>query len=50
MCGSGTTLVAAARLGRRFLGSDQSPVAIETTTRRLAAEGIRFSELRIAEP
>jgi len=42
MCGSGTTLVAAARLGRRFIGGDQSPVAIDTTTRRLTAENIRF--------
>lgn len=35
MCGSGTTLVVAARLGRRFVGGDASPVAIETTRRRL---------------
>ena len=31
MCGSGTTLVVAARLGRRFVGGDTSDVAIETT-------------------
>lgn len=43
MCGSGTTLVAAARLGRRFIGGDRSQLAIETTSRRLAAEGIPFS-------
>ena len=42
MCGSGTTLVAAARLGRRFVGADQSPLAIETASRRLAGEGIAF--------
>jgi site-specific DNA-methyltransferase (adenine-specific) len=35
MCGSGTTLVVAARLGRRFVGGDASPLAIETTARRL---------------
>jgi site-specific DNA-methyltransferase (adenine-specific) len=35
MCGSGTTLVVAARLGRRFIGSDTSDVAIATTSRRL---------------
>lgn len=35
MCGSGTTLVVAAKLGRRFLGGDVSEVAIETTRRRL---------------
>jgi site-specific DNA-methyltransferase (adenine-specific) len=35
MCGSGTTLVVAARLGRRFIGGDASAVAIATTSRRL---------------
>jgi site-specific DNA-methyltransferase (adenine-specific) len=35
MCGSGTTLVVAARLGRRFVGGDQSDVAVATTSRRL---------------
>ena len=35
MCGSGTTLVVAARLGRRFVGADSSDVAIATTSRRL---------------
>ncbi len=40
MCGSGTTLVAAARHGRRFIGGDRSEVAIETTKRRLEGEGI----------
>lgn len=42
MCGSGTTLVAAARLGRRFVGADRSPAAVEITSKRLAAEGIAF--------
>lgn len=42
MCGSGTTLVAAARLGRRFVGADRSPLAIETTMRRLTGEGFPF--------
>jgi DNA modification methylase len=37
--GSGTTLAVAARLGRRFLGIDQSDVALETTRKRLAAAG-----------
>lgn len=45
MCGSGTTLVAAARLGRRFVGSDQSNVAVEVTAKRLMAEKISFSGL-----
>ena len=37
--GSGTTLAVAARLGRRFLGIDQSEVALETTRARLLAAG-----------
>ncbi|MBN8597038.1 MAG: site-specific DNA-methyltransferase [Planctomycetes bacterium] len=35
-CGSGTTLVAAANLGRRPIGCDQSPAAVRTARRRLA--------------
>ena len=48
MCGSGTTLVVAARLGRRFVGGDQSPVALDIARKRLDAEGIayRFADLR----
>lgn len=42
MCGSGTTLVAATRRGRRFIGGDQSALAITTTERRLREEGIGF--------
>ena len=34
-CGSGTTLVVARRLARRWIGIDASPVAIETAQRRL---------------
>ncbi len=45
MCGSGTTMVAAARLGRRFVGSDQSNVAMEITAKRLTAQKICFSWL-----
>jgi len=45
-CGSGTTLVAAARLGRRFVGCDIGDLAIETTATRLRAEGAPF-ELRV---
>lgn len=37
--GSGTTLAVAARLGRRFVGIDASPVAIMTIRARLAAMG-----------
>jgi len=43
MCGSGTSLVVAARLGRRFIGSDASAVAIETTRARLDASNIPYS-------
>lgn len=38
-CGSGTTLVVAARLGRRYFGCDTSELAIETATKRLACAG-----------
>ncbi len=34
-CGSGTTLAVAERLGRRWLGCDQSPAAIAITGRRI---------------
>lgn len=37
MCGSGTTLASAARLGRRFVGIDQSPVAFRIARGRLDA-------------
>lgn len=36
--GSGTTLAVAARMGRTFLGIDQSEVAIETLTQRLESD------------
>jgi site-specific DNA-methyltransferase (adenine-specific) len=39
-CGSGTTLAVAARLGRRAIGCDASPLAIDTTRARLDAAGI----------
>jgi site-specific DNA-methyltransferase (adenine-specific) len=35
MCGSGTTLKVAARLGRRWVGMDQSPIAFEIAAKRL---------------
>jgi site-specific DNA-methyltransferase (adenine-specific) len=37
MCGSGTTLAVAARLGRRFVGIDQSPVAFRVARARLGS-------------
>ena len=45
MCGSGTTLVVAARLGRRFVGGDKSRLAIEVTGKRLQKEGVSFRAL-----
>ena len=42
MCGSGTTLAVAARLGRRFIGGDRSDVAIETTRQRLDAVDVDY--------
>ncbi len=44
MCGSGTTLVVAARLGRRFVGGDIGEVALTTTAARLRAENVHFVE------
>jgi site-specific DNA-methyltransferase (adenine-specific) len=46
--GSGTTLAVAARLGRVFVGIDQSDVAIGIAKARLEAQGIRFSEPKAA--
>ncbi len=37
-CGSGTTLAVADRLGRRWLGCDVGPVAVQTTRRRLLGQ------------
>ena len=40
-CGSGTTLVAAERLSRQWIGIDANPTAIETARGRLEAEGTK---------
>jgi site-specific DNA-methyltransferase (adenine-specific) len=37
MCGSGTTLVAARKLGRTWVGIDSSPVAVRIARKRIAA-------------
>ncbi len=42
-CGSGTTLVAAAKAGRSFFGCDRSKLAIDTTSRRLKEAGETFA-------
>jgi site-specific DNA-methyltransferase (adenine-specific) len=39
MCGSGTTLAVAKKLGRRWVGIDQSPVAIQVAKKRLGLSG-----------
>jgi DNA modification methylase len=46
-CGSGTTLVAAARAGRRALGSDKSPIAIATARSRLLRAEVAPSIVRL---
>lgn len=48
--GSGTTLSVCARLGRRAIGIDQSPQALEITRRRLTEQGIEPSEERLLAP
>lgn len=45
MCGSGTTLVAAARLGRSFVGADKSTKALEIAQKRLETAGFSFDLL-----
>jgi site-specific DNA-methyltransferase (adenine-specific) len=40
-CGSGTTLAVAERLGRRWIGIDVAPLAIEVTAERLDRSAVR---------
>ena len=47
--GSGTTAVAAHKLGRRFIASDIGLNAIQTTRDRLAAAGASFDVLKIQD-
>ncbi len=47
MCGSGTTLAVAGRLQRNFVGSDASPLAIETANKRLSQAGLVFDCSRL---
>jgi DNA modification methylase len=51
-CGAGTTLAMAERLGRRWIGCDSSPAAIEVARRRLLAlpQHAPFHLLRAEEP
>ncbi|MBI5502221.1 MAG: site-specific DNA-methyltransferase, partial [Deltaproteobacteria bacterium] len=52
MCGSGTTLAVAARLGRRAIGADRSRLAVHTAFARLARAGflVRVERLDGADP
>ncbi|MGC9029861.1 MAG: DNA-methyltransferase, partial [Desulfomonilaceae bacterium] len=43
-CGSGTTLVAAERLGRKWIGCDSSRVAVHTARKRLVETQRRLSQ------
>ena len=49
-CGSGTTLVAAASLGRRFVGADIGARAIATSASRLTDAGVAFELVRPGAP
>ena len=42
MCGSGTSLAVARRLGRRFIGGDRGELAIEITRKRLDEAGVNY--------
>ena len=46
--GSGTTVAVGARLGRSFVGIDESDVAIGVAVSRLEAAGVRFVAPRVA--
>ncbi len=48
--GSGTTMAVAARLGRRFLGCDRSPLALQLARQRLLALGVPFVLERATSP
>lgn len=46
--GSGTTVAVAARLARRVIGIDQSPVAMMVTRERLERAGVSFQEWSVS--
>jgi DNA modification methylase len=48
--GSGTTLAVAERLGRRWIGSDSSPLAVHTIRKRLLGADAAFDVLESAHP
>jgi len=49
-CGSGTTLVAAAKAGRAFAGCDIGELAIATTTHRLNQEEASYTLIGLVDP
>jgi len=49
MCGSGTTLVVAKKLGRLFIGIDINPVYVEMAKRRLSAIPERLTDFSFGE-
>ncbi|MFT3774981.1 MAG: site-specific DNA-methyltransferase [Minicystis sp.] len=49
MCGSGTTAVVAARLGRRFVAGDRSDLAFRVSRERLEASGAAFEVIRTSD-
>lgn len=46
MCGSGTTLVVAARLGRNFIGADIGKTAFDCAYERLTKAGVEFDSFQ----
>ncbi|MFN2489333.1 MAG: DNA methyltransferase [Actinomycetota bacterium] len=46
-CGCGTTLVAAQRLGRQWVGIDISPTAVELMKRRLQKAGVLSKDIKL---
>ncbi len=44
--GSGSAMVAASRLGRRYIGYDLDPAYVEIARARVAAEGMRLDDLQ----
>lgn len=46
-CGSGSTLVAAQKLNRKWIGIDQSDLAIETTKSKLASLDFEISSMNV---
>jgi len=49
MCGSGTTLVVAKKLGRLFIGIDINPDYVEMAKRRLSAIPERLTDFSFGE-